>query len=281
MRKYHEKPNFYLGQISIKVTNIEKSLAFYQKIIGFQIMAQNEREVTLSVDGVTPLLTIVQPNEVHPKENRTTGLYHFALLLPKRADLASFLRHVVNKKITIGASDHLVSEAIYLDDPDGNGIEVYCDRPASDWIWTNGEVEMTTIPLDSDSLFAENDAAWNGLPKNTTMGHIHLHVADLEETENFYVSGLGFKVVSHYPGALFVSTGGYHHHVGLNIWKGTGIPAPDENSVGLNWYTIVFANEGVRKETVKNLKNIGTQVVKYQDHYVTTDPSGNKIQLVV
>ena len=281
MSKFHRKPVTYVGEVSINVLNLEDAIAFYEEIIGLQVLNKTERKAVLTTDGKTPLLTLEQPKDVTPKEGRTSGLYHFALLLPTRADLAIFLRHLLATQYRFGAADHDVSEALYITDPDGNGIEVYYDRPSSEWEWTDGEVKMVTEPLDGNGILAESDAAWSGLPAGTLMGHIHLHVANLQDTEEFYVSGLGFKVVTRYDGALFTSTGGYHHHIGLNIWNGTGAPAPKKNSVGLNWFTLVYADEDARNKVIEQLKEIGTDVSKTATGNVVTDPSGNEIHLVI
>ncbi len=160
----------------------------------------------MTADGKTPLLIIEQPENVTPKEPRRSGLYHFALLLPERADLGNIIKHFVANNVPIGASDHKVSEALYLSDPDGNGIEIYTDRNPSEWNWENGEVAMSTDPLDGESVVAESAGqTWDGLPAGTVMGHVHLHVANLPETEKFY-NALGFEIACHYPGALFMST---------------------------------------------------------------------------
>src|SRR5690606_4944413 len=133
-----------------------------------------------------------QPENVQPKAGRTTGLYHFAILLPSRADLSAFLKHIIRAGVQLGASDHLVSEALYFSDPDGNGIEVYRDRPSNEWSWSNDQVKMVTDPLDGQGILMESNKEWNGLPADTVMGHIHLHVSHLDNTEDFYVNGLGF-----------------------------------------------------------------------------------------
>lgn len=140
---------------------------------------------------------------------------------------------------------------------------------------------MGTDPLDGNSLLAESDAEWNGLPAGTLMGHIHLHVADLRKTEEFYMLGLGFTIVNRFGGALFTSTGGYHHHIGLNTWNGVGAPAPKKNSVGLNWYSLVFADEEARNKVIEKLNKIGAEATKEDGFYVITDPSGNEIHLVI
>lgn len=281
MEDFHRKPNTFVGPLSINVMNVEAALTFYQEVIGFQVLEQTERKAVLTTDGKTALLTLEQPLDVTPKEGRTSGLYHFAILLPTRGDLSIFLRHLLQTGYRFGASDHLVSEALYITDPDGNGIEVYRDRPSSEWTWANGEVSMVTDPLNGESLLAESDSEWNGLPADTIMGHIHLHVSDLQKAEEFYIKGLGFTVVSHYPQAVFIATGGYHHHIAINTWQGAGAPAPQKSSVGLNWYTIVFPHEEARGKAIEQLQEIGASVIAEDDFFVTEDPAGNHIRLVV
>jgi len=281
MENFHQKPSIYVGEVNIKVKNLDNAVTFYQNIMGFQVLEQTEGKAVLTTDGKTPLLTLEQPADVIPKEGKMSGLYHFAILLPSRADLSVFLRHLLQTGYPLGAADHYVSEALYLNDPDGNGIEVYRDRPSTEWTWKNNLVEMATEQLDAEGILAESDAEWNGLPSGTVMGHIHLHVGDLQKAEEFYTKGLGFNVVSYYPQAAFLSTGGYHHHIAINTWQGVGAPKPPKNSVGLNWYTLVFPNETERENVIKQLKQLGAPVKKETDFYVTSDPSGNQIRLVV
>lgn len=276
-RPFFQPPSVYVGEVVIQVTDLQRSLQFYREIVGFQYVKETKGKAVLSADGNTPLLTLVQPADVTEKQERKTGLYHFAILLPTRKDLSSFLRHLVEKGLPIGASDHLVSEALYFSDPDGNGIEVYRDREASQWGWQEGKVAMATEPLDGKGLLAVSDEKWSNLPAETIMGHIHLHVSELEKTEEFYVEGLGFDVVTRYPGALFISTNGYHHHIGANVWNGAGAPPPSENSVGLKWFTLEFPTEERLEETVNALKNIDASVEKEDGGYYTLDPSQNRI----
>ncbi|MBO0959396.1 VOC family protein [Neobacillus sp. MM2021_6] len=281
MENFHQKPNVYVGEVNINVKNLDYSVTFYQNIMGFQVLDKTDRKAVLTVNGKTPLLTLEQPDDVISKTVNTSGLYHFAILLPSRADLSVFLRHLVQTGYPLGAADHYVSEALYLNDPDGNGIEVYRDRPSSEWTWKNDLVEMATEQLDAQGILAESDAEWNGLPSETIMGHIHLHVGDLKKAKEFYTKGLGFDVVSYYPQAAFLSTGGYHHHIAINTWQGVGAPPPPPNSVGLNWYTLVFPDEAARETVINQLHQVGAAVKEVTDFYVTSDPSGNQIQLVV
>lgn len=281
---FHRAPHVFVGKVNLKVENLERSLAFYQQIIGFKLLGRKENKALLTADGRTALLSIEQPKNVTAKQPRTTGLYHFALLLPTRSDLGSILQHLLNSGYPLqGASDHLVSEALYLADPDGNGIEIYRDRPSSTWEWNDSEVVMDTKPLDAEAIVAEgNGKPWTGLPSATLMGHIHLHVSELKQTETFYRNGLGFEVVSNYHNqALFISTGRYHHHIGLNVWNGIGAPSPLESSVGLESFTLVFPAEEAREQAINQLREIGAAVSKENQDFITKDPSGNIIRLVL
>jgi catechol 2,3-dioxygenase len=281
MEGFHRSPNIYASEVNIKVKDLDYALTFYQNIIGFKVLEKTNRKAVLTTDGKTPLVTLEQPENVIAKEERMSGLYHFAILLPSRADLSVFLRHFLGTGYPLGAADHYVSEALYITDPDGNGIEVYRDRPSNEWTWNNGLVDMATVELDGNGILAESDAEWNGLPSGTIMGHIHLHVGELQKAEEFYTKGLGFNIVSHYPQAVFLSTGGYHHHIAINTWQGVGAPTPPKNSVGLKWYTLVFPDDAARESAINRLNQLGASVEKEADYYVTSDPSGNQIRLVL
>ncbi|HLR70811.1 MAG TPA: VOC family protein [Pseudogracilibacillus sp.] len=280
---FHREPITFISHVNIKVQNLERSLAFYQNVIGFKILGKTENQAKLTADGKTVLLSIEQPKNITPKEKRTTGLYHFALLLPNRFDLANIVRHFAKIGLQFGSSDHLVSEALYVVDPDGNEIEIYIDRDPSEWNWKNGEVAMAVDPINFEDLLSEgNQQGWSGLPESTIMGHIHLHVSELKKTEEFYIKGLGFEVVNRYGSqALFISDGKYHHHIGLNTWNGVGAPAPTSNSVGLESFTLKFSDEEKRNKIISQLESIGASVYKENGSYMTSDPSGNRIILQV
>lgn len=281
---FHRKPTTFVSHVNIKVQNLVRSIQFYQEIIGFQILEQTSTTAKLTADGRTNILSLEQPEHVISKQGRTTGLYHFALLLPEKKDLANIVVHLSEKGIRFGSSDHLVSEALYLHDPDGNEIEIYIDREPSEWKWSGEEVAMAVDPLDFERLLENRvpGQSWQGLPERTLMGHIHLHVAELKKTEKFYVKGLGFDVVNRFGSqALFLSTGNYHHHIGVNTWNGVGAPKPSENSVGMESYTIVLPHEEARKKTVANLQSIGVTVLEQDGRLIAYDPSGNRIELAV
>ena len=277
---FHEKPNTYVTNVEIKVSDLQRSLTYYQEVIGFKILQQESNRATLTADGKTALLTIVQLQSVDQKTRTTSGLYHFALLLPTRRDLANIITHFRQSGVYFGASDHDVSEALYLHDPDENGIEIYIDRPASDWTWHADQVYMVTEPLNIPSILEEANGVWDGLPANTVMGHIHLSVSSLAAAEEFYTKGLGFDIVTRYgKQALFISTGRYHHHIGLNTWYSEGAPKLGENQIGLKTYTLRLDNE-VQANTIKeNLRQLGAPVLTIDDGFQTEDPAGNVILL--
>lgn len=281
MSKFHQAPNIYVGRVNIKVEDLDRSIAFYESIIGLQLLSRTEDQAALTADGVTPLVVLERPADVIPLAGRYSGLYHFALLLPERGDLAVFLRHLIQTSYPFGAGDHYVSEALYITDPDGNGIEVYWDRPTSEWKWDKGVVEMATLQIDAQGILAESNAPWSGLPKGTIMGHIHLHVGDVKQAEQFYDQALGFKTVAYYPQAAFMSTGDYHHHIAINTWQGAGAPTPPHNMVGLSGYTLVYPNEEVRQDTIAHLERSGIKIIEEMVGYSVKDPSGNRIWLVI
>jgi catechol 2,3-dioxygenase len=278
--KFHQKPNTFVSHVHLIVEQLERSLSFYQGVLGFQVLDRTESSVSLTLNGKAALVTLEQPTDVLPKEPRRSGLYHYAILLPDRKELAKVIQHFIDIKYPLqGISDHLVSEALYLADPDGNGMEIYVDRPSESWEWIGEQVSMATEHVDLRSLLSEaNGEKFTGLPSNTIMGHIHLHVSDLAKAAEFYLNGLGFKVVYQISNqAIFISSGGYHHHIGLNIWNGKGVQAPSRNSVGLKYYTIVFADDITRDGAIRNLELLGYPV----SEYTAVDPSGNHIVLTM
>ncbi len=275
---FHKAPVNFVSEVTINVSDIKKSLDFYQEVIGFKVKSQTGKEAELTADGKTTLLRLHQPSNPINR-HRTSGLYHFALLLPERSDLAAFIQHLATKDIRLGASDHAVSEALYLDDPDGNGIEIYRDRAPEEWSWNDGEVHMVTEPLDVEGVLSTyKDEPFKGLPEDTVMGHIHLHVSDIDEAVRFYTEGLGLEVILKFgPQAVFLGFDKYHHHIAVNVWNGVGAPPPAKNSIGLNHYIIKYHNEEAVQNTVSNLENLGYEVEDTPEGLFSEDPSGNRV----
>src|SRR5262245_3426208 len=218
MASYSIDANTSVGQAALTVADLQRSERFYCDVLGMRVLSRGDGTLTLTADDATPLLELTELPGARPKPARATGLYHFAVLVPSRLDLARSLRRLAEMHYPLtGASDHLVSEALYLDDPDGNGIEIYRDRPRAEWPHLDGQLQMAVDPLDIDGILGElehDDRPWNGLDAGTRMGHMHLHVANLRQAEEFYSGVLGFDVMVRYgTSALFVSAGGYHHHL--------------------------------------------------------------------
>ena len=239
-----------IGRVRLRVADLERVRSYYERTIG------------LPIDGGS-LIELIEDPDAPPAPAGSTGLFHLAILVPDRPSLAQAVRRVVQsgERFT-GASDHFVSEALYLRDPEGNGIEIYRDRPRSEWEYSsNGELKMGTVALDIDSVMAElPDGADPGMPEGTRIGHVHLHVADLPSSEAFYAGDLGLDVtVRSYPGALFLSRDGYHHHIGLNTWQGEGAPAAPPGSRGLEDFELLLPGG---------------------DGSVVVDPSGNRVRML-
>lgn len=219
-----------------------------------------------------------------PRVRGTTGLYHFAILVPSRADLARSLRRLADTDTVMqGFADHGVSEALYLADPDGNGIEIYRDRPRAEWPMANGAVQMTADPLDLEDLLAAAPPAsgqFHALADGTVIGHVHLHVGNLAEAEAFYVGVLGFDLIQRYgPSALFVSAGGYHHHVGLNTWAGVGAPPPPPGAIGLRHFVVRLPTAGARTRIVERINAARVPIVAHEYGSLVHDPARNAILL--
>lgn len=285
---FHKKPNKYISHVQLKVSDLDRSVAYYETVLGFSVLEQKDNVAYLTADGKKSLISLVEVADAIPRHRGQTGLYHFALLLPSRKDLANFVQHLIQVGERLGAGEHHVSEAIYLYDPDGNGIEVYRDRPVEDWIWLHeDDVHMVTEAVDFESLLAEGDNSWTKLPEDTVIGHIHLSVGNLAETEDFYINKLGYDLVKRYTRqALFISTGKYHHHIGLNTWESLGGDIGTENSVGIKSYTIMLADEetAVRvKEKLAGNVEVFDEAPEYggAQLFSTVDPSGIRIVFTI
>jgi len=268
-----------MGAVGLTVADLRRSLDYYTGAIGLELLADDDSEASLGADG-RELLHLRTVRDARPADGYT-GLFHFALLVPERIDLARWLAHAAATRVGLtGASDHFVSEAIYLRDPDGHGIEVYWDRPRVLW---EGQVErMGTWPLDVESLLGQLDdpraPGFDGLPAGTTMGHVHLRVADVDETVRFYRDSLGFGLMTQLGlQAAFLSAGGYHHHVGANTWESRGAPAAPSGYATLDHATVVLPTPGERDLAAARLEDAGHRL----DGWLVRDPSHNAILLEV
>jgi catechol 2,3-dioxygenase len=273
-------PATTLGVVRLIAGDAAALGSFYERAIGLRPVEGRGEGLALGVDG-RPLVELVERPDAPRRPPGTTGLFHLAILVPSRPDLASALRRALEAGTRFtGASDHLVSEALYLRDPEGNGIEIYRDRSREEWNWAGGEVHMDTLPLDLEAVMATlpGDPPPAVMPPQTRIGHVHLNVSELEGTEDFYSPGLGFDVtVRGYPGALFVSSGGYHHHLGLNTWEGPGAPPPPAGARGLDRFEVVLPARADVDQARERLERAGAEPVVTDEGFVVADPSGNRL----
>jgi catechol 2,3-dioxygenase len=282
-------PNFRLpdatriGRVRLQVADLDRSIGYYESVIGLRLIARHGDIATLGPhDDDTVLVELHAKAGVRPTTRRgLIGLYHFAILLPTRAALGRFVRHLASIGAYAGMSDHFVSEAVYLQDPDGLGIEVYADRPRSTWRIDNRQLAMASEPLDVASLLAEaGNESWTGAPKGTTIGHVHLYVRDIDQAAAFYHEGLGFdKIVWSYPGALFMSAGGYHHHLGTNTWAASAALATDDDARMLEWELLLPDASSVNA-AAEHLASRGISVDQSKGDAVIRDPWGTQLRIV-
>lgn len=240
--KFRLPATAHVGRARLAVSNLEASLTFYTGVIGLVLLTRSGMLAKLGVAGSsTVLLELEQLPGVQPISRRSRlGLYHTAFLLPDRASLSSFIGHLVTKGINFGSGDHLYSEAIYLADPDGLSVEVYADRARDQWVYDGKEIVSATNPVDFDQLLAVSDKVWNGAPAGTVIGHVHVYVGDLKQASKFYHDALGLDIVTWcYPGALFMSAGGYHHDVAVNVWA-AGSPVASATDARLLFWELVL-----------------------------------------
>jgi catechol 2,3-dioxygenase len=272
-----------LGHVRLAVSDLARSLEYYTGVLGLEPQRTDDTSATLHAAGEPdPLVELVERPGTSPiAAHSRLGLYHFAILVPDRAALGRLLGHLARTGTRIGASDHLVSEALYLRDPDGLGIEVYRDRPRSEWRRANGELAMASDPLDTAGvLAAANDEPWTGMPAGTVMGHVHLHVGDIPTASRFYHDAVGLdRIVSSYPGALFMSAGGYHHHLGVNTWAGNAPPASERDARLLEWRVVLPTNDDAR-EVAERLEAAGHGVSREHDGWLASDPWGTRLRLL-
>jgi catechol 2,3-dioxygenase len=301
-RMFEVHPAARIGYVTLNVSDIQRSLEFYQSILGFRKLREpSTNRVLLSSNGMLSsssppyLLELVQVDlaELNSVTSRRAGLYHFAMLLPERKNLADVLRYLSDRQDEVhfdGLADHLVSESIYIRDPDFIGIEIYSDRPQSVWKWNgknnnnnNSQLQMATLPLNTDDLLKEStDKGWTEMPAGTVIGHVHLHVSNLSNAMKFYRDILGLNLTTTYPGAYFFAAGIYHHHIATNTWLGTNILPASPESIGLNHFGIELPN---KEEFTRTLKQLQQQNVVERNSELSSkailieDPNGIRIQV--
>jgi catechol 2,3-dioxygenase len=257
-QQYKIDPAMKIGHVSVNVSNLSRSLDFYESVLGFKrigIPSSGKALLSVGDNNSSYLVELLQVKTNANSDNvsgrnsssRRAGLYHFAILLPERKFLADILQNLSDKRDEIhldGFADHLVSESIYLRDPDFNGIEIYCDRPRFEWRWKGTQVEMATLPLNTTDLLKEaTEKGWKEMPDKTRIGHIHLHVSDIAKAMKFYHEILGLQLTAAIPTASFFAANGYHHHIATNTWLGTGIAPASSESIGLNHFSIELSNK--------------------------------------
>jgi catechol 2,3-dioxygenase len=279
-----------IGRVQLRVSDLRRTLAFYHDLLGFRLLKRSDASTALSATGQQPeLIRLVEHPGALRKPRQTTGLYHVAIRFPSRRALAAGFRRLLDGRWPFqGFSDHGVSEALYLADPDGNGIELYVDRPRESWGRQDGQIAMTTQPLDLDALLGELDPdapPWTGIDTGTDIGHVHLQVSNLAHAEAFYNNLLGLEVTQRsYPGALFLSAGGYHHHLGVNTWAGEGAPPPPPNAVGLISFGLELPDEASWQTLVTRLQAAGQELDTRQDPAIHSallhDPDGIGVEVL-
>ena len=279
-----------LGMVRLQVGDLARSLAFYTSVLGLRVVDRDATRAQLAAHGDDrPLVELQERTGARAVARRgRLGLYHFAILLPDRPSLGRFVRHLAEIGAHAGAGDHLVSEALYLQDPDGLGIEVYADRPRETWRRIDRELMIATDPVDMEDLArAAGPARWQGMPAGTVIGHVHLHVGSIEDASAFFSDALGFdRITWRYPGALFLGAGGYHHHLGTNTWAGAGAQPPAADEAQLREWTIELPDAGSLQGAAESLSAAG-HAVEWEggaagtSDVVTRDPWGTRIRLRV
>jgi catechol 2,3-dioxygenase len=282
-REYRLPEATHLGRVRLQVADIERSLLFYSRVLGMCVIRGSADSVSLGAHGdKREIIHLQQRKSARPVPRRgLLGLYHFAILLPDRASLGRFIAHLAEIGERAGMSDHAVSEAVYLTDPDGLGIEVYADRPRDAWRYDEQQLYMSTDHLDAEDLIrSARGERWTGMPPGTVLGHVHLYVDDIDKAGAFYHDALGFdKVVWSYPGALFLSAGGYHHHLGTNTWAKGAPRATDADARLLEWEIVVPTRKDA-EEAARHVKDAGYEGREEDGEWVLTDPWGTSLRLV-
>jgi catechol 2,3-dioxygenase len=271
----------HVGAVALKVHDLDRIAAFYRDVLGLAVLDRGKVGAILGAGGV-PLVHLAHDADAKPDDTREAGLYHTAFLMPTRADLARWILHVARNKTPLtGASDHAVSEAFYLDDPEGNGVEVYSDRPAESWQWTANDLKMTTDPLDVDDILREvpPTATFDGAPDGLRIGHVHLRVGDVARAEQFYRDALGLDVTRRRHGASFLSSGRYHHHIAGNVWHSAGANARDQKRAGLSWLALEASDPDAFDRVERRLAEAGAKAAPVDGGIEVADPWGTRVRI--
>jgi catechol 2,3-dioxygenase len=288
MPTFASRTPLHIGAVGLKVRDLDRTTAFYRDALGLSVLGGSENGATLGAGGV-PLVHLNHQPGAKPDDPREAGLYHTAFLMPTRGDLARWVLHAARQKVALtGASDHAVSEAFYLDDPEGNGIEVYGDRPAESWQWTGNDLKITTDPLDVDDILREvsTTATYPGAPGGLRIGHVHLRVGDVARAEAFYRDGIGLDVTRRRHGASFMSSGRYHHHIAANVWHSAGAGERDPQRAGLSWLALEAADGAAFAGVKERLRKAAVALAETSPHdpekmaVETADPWGTRLRIV-
>jgi len=274
----------HIGRVGLIVRNLDRMSSYYCDMLGLTELERNKDKATLGVGDVA-LLELTQRPSALPDDTSEAGLYHTAFLMPTRRDHARWILHVAENRIPItGASDHSVSEAIYLDDPEGNGIEVYNDRPRERWEYGgDGMIVMRTEPLDIEAIVGEIDpatATYPQAPEGLRIGHVHLRVGDIAQAEKFYRDAIGLDVVRRRGGASFMSSAGYHHHIGANVWHSQGAGARNDDRAGLDRVTMEVTDQPTLDALEKRMSSAGVTFSKLPGGFAATDPWGTRLRFL-
>lgn len=271
---------FALGAAELAVSDLARSVAFYERVVGLRAAARSADQAELGGKGGRTVLRLVERPGATPKPKDAPGLFHVAILVPDRRDLAVVLGRLMRDKVRIGASDHRVSEALYLDDPDGNGLEIYRDRRRAEWPFRDGRLAMATEPLDAENMLAllgPGDDLDAPMPAGTVVGHLHLQVGDLGTARAFWIDALGFELMATYPGAVFMSAGGYHHHVAANVWSSRGQEPAPAGSAGLIAFEALLPKADDVASVEARLRAAGWTADRKGDAVKVADPWGSTI----
>jgi catechol 2,3-dioxygenase len=272
----------HIGAVALKVRDLDRVAGYYRDLLGLSLLEHGNGHVRLGVDGVT-LVALEQGPDLKPDDAREAGLYHTAFLMPTRGDLGRWVRRIAAIRVPVsGASDHGVSEAIYLDDPEGNGVEVYADRPAEAWNWRDGLVSMPTVALDVEDLVRAGQGGpdYGEAPAGLRVGHIHLRIGDVDAAERFYRGPVGLELTRKRGGATFMSSGRYHHHVAGNVWHSDGAGRRDDARAGLAWFELRASDRAELDRIAARLRDAGAPVSPREAGFETSDPWGTRIRFV-